>query len=201
MINNEASAKFPELHSLDLPPGTTLNGELISTDPLGKPDFEAMISRFQSNRASTPVTFAAFDVLQHEGQSVTNLPLLDRKEILADLVPEDSALLSKVKYLEGHGAAYYDAVCGQALEGVVLKRKNSRYEVGKRSHSWLKVINYQYADVFVVGRSKGEFGWLLNFNDGRYAGVMELGVPPIAKMNRSATTTLHRLNAELNIAI
>ncbi|MFA1710495.1 hypothetical protein ACDX66_02135 [Peribacillus frigoritolerans] len=150
--NNEVIAKFPELHSLDLPPGTTLNGELISTDPLGKSDFEAMISRFQSNRASTPVTFAAFDVLQHEGQSVTNLPLLDRKEILADLVPEDSALLSTVKYLEGHGAAYYDAVCGQAL-GVV-----SRYEVGKRSHSWL-----------------------LNFNDGRYAGVMGLGVPPIAK--------------------
>ncbi|WP_396020890.1 hypothetical protein [Bacillus sp. SD075] len=46
------------------------------------------MSRFQSNRASTPVTFATFDVLQHEGQSVTNLPLLDRKEILADLVRE-----------------------------------------------------------------------------------------------------------------
>lgn len=188
--NNEVTAKFPELHSLGLPPGTTLDGELISTDPLGKPDFEAMMSRFHSNRASTPVTFAAFDVLKHEGQSVTNLPLLDRKEILADLVPKDSALLSKVKFLEGHGAAYYDAVCGQALEGVVLKRKDSRYEVGKRSHSWLKVINYQYADVYVVGRRKGEFGWLLNFDDGRYAGVMELGVPPVAKRRVYAAQTI-----------
>jgi DNA ligase-1 len=167
--NNEVTAKFPELHSLALPPGTTLDGELISTDPLGKPDFEAMMSRCQS---------------------VTTMPLLDRKEILTDLVPEDSALLSKVKFLEGHGAAYYDAVCGQALEGVVLKRKDSRYEVGKRSHSWLKVINYQYADVYVVGRRKGEFGWLLNFDDGRYAGVMELGIPPVAKRKVYAAQTI-----------
>lgn len=140
-----------------------------------------MMSRFQSNRTSTPFTFAAFEVLQHEGQSVTNLSLLNRKGILAYQVPEDSDLLSKVKYFEGNGAAYYDTVCGQALEGVVLKRKDSRYEVGKRSSSWLKVINYLYADVFVVGRRKGEFGWLLYFDVGRYAGVMELGVPQVAK--------------------
>ncbi|KRF63390.1 ATP-dependent DNA ligase [Bacillus sp. Soil768D1] len=188
--NNEVTAKFPELHSLGLPPGTTLDGELISTDLSGKPDFEAMMSRFHSRKSDTSITFAAFDVLQNEGQSVTSLPLLDRKEILADLVPEDTALLSKVKYLEGHGSAYYDAVCGQALEGVVLKRKDSRYEIGKRSHSWLKVINYQYADFYVVGRRKNEFGWLLNFDDGHYAGVMELGVPPAAKHKVYAAQTI-----------
>ncbi|MFF2853505.1 hypothetical protein [Peribacillus sp. NPDC058002] len=114
--NNEVTAKFPELHSLDLPPGTTLDGELISTDPAGKPDFEAMMSRFQSNHASTPVTFAAFDVLQHEGQSGTSLPLLDRKEILADLVPKDSPLLSKVKFIEGHRAAITMQFAGRRLK-------------------------------------------------------------------------------------
>lgn len=71
----------------------------------------------------------------------------------------------------------------QALEGIVLKRKDSRYEVGKRSYSWLKVINYQYSDVFVVGYRKlpQEFGLLLKFDDGRYAGIMELGVPPLVR--------------------
>ncbi|MGW6665355.1 ATP-dependent DNA ligase [Peribacillus sp. NPDC055009] len=86
-----------------------------------------------------------------------------------------------MQFLEGHGSAYYNVVCGQALEGVVLKEKSSSYEVGKRSHGWLKVINYQYADVYAVGRRKGNFVWLLNFDDGRYAGVIELGVPLFAK--------------------
>ncbi|ESU33270.1 hypothetical protein G3A_07050 [Bacillus sp. 17376] len=138
--NNEITAKFPELHSLDIPPGTTLDGELIVSDNDGKPDFEAVMSRFMSRKDKTPISFVAFDVIQHEGKRVTNLPLLNRKEILADLVPTDSALLSKVQFVEGHGSAYFDAVCSQSLEGVVLKRKDSGYQVAKRSTDWLKVI-------------------------------------------------------------
>jgi DNA ligase 1 len=158
-----------------------LDGELIVSDAAGKPDFEAVMSRFMSRKDSTPVSFVAFDVIQHEGKRVTSLPLLDRKELLADLVPTDSALLSKVQFVEGHGAAYYDAVCAQSLEGIVLKRKDSRYQVGKRSSDWLKVINYQYADVFVNGYRKKKFGWLLANKEGRYMGVMELGVPAIER--------------------
>ncbi|MDQ0971508.1 ATP-dependent DNA ligase [Neobacillus niacini] len=58
-----------------------------------------------------------------------------------------------------------------------MKKKESTYEIGKRSYSWLKVINYQYTNVFVNGYRKGDFGWLLSYEDGRYAGIMELGVP------------------------
>ncbi|WP_423410258.1 ATP-dependent DNA ligase [Heyndrickxia sp. MSNUG] len=180
--NNEITAKFPELHSLDIPSGTTLDGELIVSDNDGKPDFEAVMSRFMSRKDKTPVSFVAFDVIQREGKRVTNLPLLDRKKLLADLVPTDSALLSKVQFVEGHGTAYYDAVCDQSLEGIVLKRKDSRYQVGKRSTNWLKVINYQYAEVFVTGYRKKDFGWLLADKDGRYMGVMELGVPSKEKV-------------------
>ena len=179
--NNEITAKFPELRSLDIPPGTTLDGELIVSDNHGKPDFEAVMSRFMSRKDKTPISFVAFDVIQHEGKRVTNLPLLNRKEILADLVPTDSALLSKVQFVEGHGTAYYNAVQAQGLEGIVLKRKDSRYQVGKRSDAWLKVINYQYADVYVTGYRKNPFGWLLADDAGKYLGVMELGVPPHAK--------------------
>ncbi|WP_245640359.1 hypothetical protein [Neobacillus massiliamazoniensis] len=43
------------------------------------------------------------------------------------------------------------------------------------------MVNYHYADVFVVGYRKTDFGWLLTFEDGNYAGVMELGVQPFAR--------------------
>ncbi|WP_254786624.1 ATP-dependent DNA ligase [Cytobacillus oceanisediminis] len=160
-----------------------LDGELNVTDKEGKSDFEAVMGRFLSSKSTVPVSFIAFDVLQRGGERVTGLPLLERRELLADLVPTDTALLSKVQFVEGHGAAYYNAVQAQGLEGIVLKRKDSRYQVGKRSDAWLKVINYQYADVYVIGYRKQpkDFGWLLADNDGKYLGVMELGVPPHAR--------------------
>ncbi len=88
---------------------------------------------------------------------------MDRKQLLHDIIPEDSSLVSKVKFLEGHGSTYFDLVRQQGLEGIVLKRKDSLYEVGKRSWVWLKVINYQYDDVVITGLRKGKFGLLLGF--------------------------------------
>jgi DNA ligase 1 len=180
--NNEITAKFPELHNLDITPGSVLDGELIVSDNNGKPNFEAVMSRFMSSKDKSPITFVAFDVIQHKGERITNVPLLERKKLLANIIPTDTSLIAKTQYIEGHGEAYFEAIKAQGLEGIVLKRKDSRYEIGKRSHSWLKVVNYQYDDLFVVGyRSAGDFGWLLTFDDGSYAGVMELGVPPLAR--------------------
>jgi DNA ligase 1 len=178
--NNEVTAKFPELLTIDIPDGTVLDGEIILTGLDGKPDFEAMMARFQSKRNKLDngtLSYVVFDVIQYKGKSVTRLPLIERKQLLNDIIPEDSSLVAKVKYLEGHGSAYFDLVQQQGLEGIVLKSRDSRYEVGKRSKAWLKVINYQYANVLITGLRKGEFGVLLTFQDGRPAGIMEF-MPP-----------------------
>ncbi|WP_251032896.1 hypothetical protein [Bacillus sp. ISL-7] len=124
--NNEVTSKFPQLHDLNIPPGTTLDGELIISDNAGKPDFEAMMSRFMSSKDKSPVSFVSFDVIQHEGERVSKLPLLERKEILAELVPNDSTLIAKSQFIEGHGEAYFDTIKAQGLAGIVLKRKDSR---------------------------------------------------------------------------
>jgi DNA ligase 1 len=183
--NNEITSKFPELLNIDIPDGTVLDGEIIVTDPAGKPDFEAMMSRFQSKRnilIDDTLTYAVFDIIQYQGQSVTRLPLIERKQLLDDVIAHDTSLVTKVKFLEGHGSAYFDLVQLQGLEGIVLKRKESRYEVGKRSQAWLKLINYQYDDVIINGIRQGEFGLLLSFLDGKPAGLMEF-MPPTEQKN------------------
>ncbi|WML26273.1 RNA ligase family protein [Neobacillus sp. OS1-33] len=183
--NNEVTAKFPELLTLDIPNGTVLDGEIIFTDQTGKPDFEAMMSRFMSKRnilEDGTLSYVVFDIIKYKGESITRLSLIERKQLFDEVIPTDTGLLTKVKYLEGHGTAYFDLVQQQGLEGIVLKRKDSRYEVGKRSQSWLKVINYQFSDVMITGLRKGEFRLLLSFLDGKSAGVMEF-MPPGEKKN------------------
>ncbi len=56
---------------------------------------------------------------------------------------------------------HFELTKQHGLEGIVIKKADSTYKIGKRSHDWLKVINYQYADVFITGMRKDEFGLLL----------------------------------------
>jgi DNA ligase 1 len=183
--NTDITTRFPELLNLDIPKGTVPDGEVVVTDSSGKPDFEAGMSRFSIFNSDKvkymakhePVSFVVFDVLYHKGEKVTHLPLHVRKEILGGIIPVNSPILSKVMSIEGSGTALFKLIKEQNIEGIVLKRKESTYEIGKRSHSWLKVINYQYANVIVNGYRKDEFGWLLSYGNGKYSGTMDLGVP------------------------
>lgn len=186
---NEVTERFPELVTGQIPKGTILDGEIIISDENGKPDFEELMSRFQVSshkRIPTisklkPVTFCAFDVIYFKGKKVNHLPLSERKELLNDILPSDLELINKVPSIEGNGKALFNLVIKQQLEGIVLKKKDSKYEIGKRSQNWLKVINFQYATVEIAGIRKSKFGWLLRFSDGRSAGVMELGIPDEAR--------------------
>lgn len=184
--NNEITNRFPELN-FNLPKGTILDGEMIQADLNGKPDFEELMSRFQvkniekSKRLAIqkPVTYCVFDVLYYQGKSICHWPLMDRKKLLEELIPEENQSLAKVRYIEGHGKVFFEACCAQELEGIVLKKADSTYKVGKRPEGvWYKVVNYNYANVWITGYRNSSFGWLLAFEDGRPAGIMELGASP-----------------------
>ncbi|MFB7641466.1 ATP-dependent DNA ligase [Peribacillus butanolivorans] len=181
--NNEVSSKFPELLQVNIPEGTILDGEIIVTDQQGRPDFEAMMQRFQSKKSEHTIQYCVFDVIYHKGQKVTHLPLHERKELLEEMV-EDSNLICKVKWMYGNGPAYFELVKQQGLEGIVQKKANSKYQIGKRSYDWLKVINYQYTDAVITGLRKDEFGLLLGIEENnriKPAGIMEFVTPAARK--------------------
>lgn len=181
--HNEVTSKFPELLQLDIPEGTVLDGEIIVTDSQGKPDFEAMMERFQSKRSAHSIQYCVFDIVYYEGERV-RLPLIERKALL-DSVLDETETVVKVQWMYGHGEAYFDLVQKNGLEGIVLKKADSIYKHGNRSHDWLKVINYQYADVYVTGLRKDEFGLLLAIDeDGKLkpGGIMEFMAPDARKV-------------------
>lgn len=186
---NDVTSQFHEIISTQLPAGTILDGELIMSDKDGRPDFEELMSRFltrnskrnQSLARSHPVTFCAFDVISYQGKFVTDYPLFQRKELLSKIFDKQIDNMTMVPYIQGNGKDYFELVREQKLEGIVLKKANSKYEIGKRSESWLKSVVYSYETVLIKGLRKSQFGWMLSYADGRYAGLLELGVPQEAK--------------------
>ncbi|WP_433581617.1 ATP-dependent DNA ligase [Paenibacillus amylolyticus] len=186
--NNDCTQQYPEL-LLPFDSDIILDGEVACTDPkTGLNDFEGVMSRFSTKHASRvqqltktlPATFAIFDILQYKGHDLRKLPLMERKAILHSLVlPSDS--FGIVPHIEGAGEALYEQIEAMGMEGVVGKRKDSQY-VSRRSREWQKIINWSYADVFITGYKKSEFGWLAAVPDPtgrmRPVGIIEHGPSP-----------------------
>ncbi len=170
--NNEITSIFPELTTLPLPDGTVLDGEIIVTDQQGKPDFEAVMERFKSMKSEHRISFSVFDVIYCNNIKTTSLPLIERKALLEKIITEDTPLLNKVKWIEGNAIQYFDLIKQHDLEGIVQKKVNSKYQ-HKRSQDWIKVINYKYDTVYISGLRKDQFGLILSYQDGKYAGTME----------------------------
>src|SRR5688572_27818499 len=78
--------------------------------------------------------YHVFDVLWLDGRSVTGLPLEERRALLQRLPFEPP--LQRVPLLQD--AAPWERACREGWEGVIAKRRDSRYE-HKRSKSWLKM--------------------------------------------------------------
>ncbi|MDD9270218.1 DNA ligase [Paenibacillus sp. GCM10023248] len=181
--NTNATAKYPELHHPPIPKGTILDGEIVVLDEHGRADFEATNSGFRSSKKRKPVVFMAFDILYHRGIDVTGLPLIRRKQLLEETLQETEHYRI-VRPIKGSAKEFFKIVCQHGLEGIVIKKKDSKYEKGVRSWSWQKVINYQKEVVYITGYSKKESSWLLGYPESeriRQIGTMELGITQSAR--------------------
>lgn len=187
----DCTAQYPEL-LFPFDDDIILDGEVACTDPeTGSIDFEMVMNRFQAKKAEKitqlttiqPVTFVVFDILQYKGKDLRKMPLMMRKEILSGIQMPNKHF-GVIPFIEADGEALFTQMEAQELEGMVGKKQNSIYE-SRRSASWQKVINWTYAEVFITGYRKDEFGWLTSVvtESGRFrpTGIIELGVPPKAK--------------------
>ena len=146
----ELAGDFPKL-SAELEqqgPSMILDGEIVAFDAAGKPSFNAMQNR--SQRA----VFYAFDLLYFAGADLRKAPYSDRRRYLAQcLLPSP---LVQLVHAQDDGTALYAAALASGFEGVIGKRKDSRYEAGKRSGAWLKVKSTNSGDFVVGGYTKGQ---------------------------------------------
>lgn len=135
-----------------------LDGELAVIKD-GKPDFfeiqkRSMMSnpiKIDMAAKKYPACFTAFDILYYEDRQVTDLPLTERKELLQKAVKSEDSRFAVSRYIEKNGIAFYNLAKQQELEGIVAKRKNSRYYFDKRTNDWIKIKYLQDDDFVVLG--------------------------------------------------
>jgi bifunctional non-homologous end joining protein LigD len=155
-----ATAAYPEIAravAALAPERLVLDGEIIAYDDDGRPSFAKLGARMhaerplevQRARASVPVSYLVFDVLQVGDRDVRGLPLVERKRLLSEIV-RGRGLIRALDHLEGDGTALFAFCREQHLEGVVAKRMTSPYRAGpRRSDDWVK-IKCERDDEFVV---------------------------------------------------
>jgi bifunctional non-homologous end joining protein LigD len=153
---------FPELQELaKLADNVVLDGEIVVIRD-GKVDFQTLLKRNQATssreinrlKQKYPVLYVLFDILEKDGNSLLNKPLMERKQILEESVKEGENVILSV-FVEEKGEAYYQATLEKGLEGVMAKKKNSAYEPGTRSGSWLKIKKIKECDCVIFGYTEG----------------------------------------------
>ncbi|MFL6799996.1 MAG: DNA ligase D [Xanthobacteraceae bacterium] len=114
-----------------------LDGEATVLGNTGLPDFQAL-RRELGNAHSQRLLYHAFDLLYLDGVDLRSAPLLERKQMLREILTTSRKVLVYVEHLEADGPTVFEHACRMGLEGIVSKRRDSPYRAG-RSESWLKL--------------------------------------------------------------
>lgn len=165
---NDITSQFPVLRQRLAALGgpCVLDGEIVALDEQGQASFQRLLKRFQLKdefsiaqaERQFPVQFYAFDLLFDSEGDHRGEPWSSRRQRLERALADPPKDVFLVQTLEGDGPTLLAACIQLGFEGIVAKRKASRYQSGKRSADWLK-IKRQLSDEFLVcGFTVGQ-GW------------------------------------------
>lgn len=167
----EAAAALPVRSGL-------IDGEIVAEKD-GRPDFSTLQEAISAGGQG--LSFFAFDLIEEDGEDLTQLPQIQRKERLRPILAGADARLHFAEHIVGHGEQLFETMCREGYEGIVSKRVDAPYR-GTRTKSWLKVKCTRRQEFVIVGwttsGARGFRSLLLGLNeDGtlRYAGKVGTG--------------------------
>jgi DNA ligase D-like protein (predicted ligase) len=190
---NILNRKFPYIATAlkALPNDTILDGEVVALDSQGRSDFN-LLQNFRS--AESKIHYYVFDILALKGKNVSKLPLVERRQILANVLkPNEHISTSPAE--AGSSTKILTFVKQHGLEGVIAKRLDSYYEPGKRSGAWCKYRINLGQEFVVGGYTPGGNGFdalILGFYRGKdlvFAARVRAGFVPATRRQVFAKTT------------
>jgi bifunctional non-homologous end joining protein LigD len=172
----EVTDEYPEFADLTkhLRANTAiLDGEIVTLNEDGRSDFQKLQNRIgvsnpsQKLRDTIPLNYYVFDLLYCNGFDIRKSPLLQRKELLRQVLSNENRVRFSQHQLE-KGKELYAAAAEKSLEGIVGKQIESPY-TGTRTPLWLKFKIVKELDAVIVG-------WTAPRKTRQYFGALVLGL-------------------------
>jgi DNA ligase D-like protein (predicted ligase) len=153
--DNDFSGRYPQVVRglAKLPNETVIDGEVVALGGDGRPSFNALQNLAQDGGT---IVYYVFDVIVLAGRDVRKETFEVRRALLEERILP--ALAEPVRYAGDLDARLSDlihAVQAQGFEGLVAKRRNSRYEPGLRSGAWMKMRINRGQELVIGGYTIG----------------------------------------------
>jgi bifunctional non-homologous end joining protein LigD len=124
------------------------DGEIVIINEDGNPDFQKL--QHYEQFKNYPLHYYVFDLLELNGKKLYNLPLIERKKLLEDILKKNDV----VKYsdhIEENGEDFFELIKQKNLEGIMAKKATSEYYPGKRTADWLKIKHHKSEEAIIAG--------------------------------------------------
>jgi ATP-dependent DNA ligase len=149
--DNDFNVRYPSIVEAlaALPDDTVIDGEVVALDADGRPSFN-MLQNYGSARG--PLYFFIFDLLMLSGRDVMAEPLVKQRDLIEKRVlPKLAGPIRYSPTLEASLKDLISSVKAQGLEGLVAKRRDSKYEPGLRTGAWRKMRVNQGQELVIGG--------------------------------------------------
>ena len=192
-----------------------LDGEII-VEKDGKSDFYSLQRREQQTdkfkisilSKMLPAKYVVFDILYIDGKDLTLNPWYDRRETLEGIFETKKNIIIS-PYIRKFGKEMFKEALKKKFEGIMAKRIDSTYEIGKRSNNWLKIKKLETEDYIIIGYTKGEgkrknsFGALLlgAYKNGNITYVSRVGTGFDDKEIREMTKEFQKIKTKKYVDI
>lgn len=166
--NNDFKEHYPAVAEAlrTLKHDVILDGEIMVMDEEGVPHFEALQNWRRDPKGN--LYYYAFDILWCDGHDLRDLPLVDRKKILREVIPANE-IIRYSDHIETEGTKLFEEMRKKGLEGIVAKKADSSYRENNRGEAWLKIKTQLRQEVVIGGFTEPRKGR-------KYLGALIVGV-------------------------
>ena len=162
---SDVTRSVPEIVeiALGLPAASViLEGEVLAVDERGRPrPFQELMRRFRrihqvdQLRKDIPLQLVCFDLLHLDGSNLMAAPYRQRWEALERLVPPSLLVPRIVTSSRAEIEAFLAKALAAGHEGLMAKRLDAPYAVGKRGKNWFKIKPAETLDLVILGAEWG----------------------------------------------